>query len=52
MSFKMQTILLKDAIKAKRPDVAKLLLTMKVKIDSSILTDVILESENEYIIIL
>ena len=44
----MQKILLKAAIKSKRPDIIKLLLTMGAKIDSSILTEVIVESENEY----
>ena len=43
----MQKVLLTDAIKAKRPDIIKLLLTMGAKVDPSILAQVILESENE-----
>ena len=45
----MQKILLKAAIRSKRPDIIKLLLTMGAKVDSSILTEVIVESENEYV---
>ena len=45
----MQKILLDAAIKSKRPDIIKLLLTMGAKADASIFSKVIVESENEYV---
>ncbi len=43
----MQKVLLKGAIKAKRPDLIKLLLIKKAEVDSTILEEVIMKSENE-----
>jgi hypothetical protein len=43
----LQTKLLEAAIKAKRFDLVKLLLVKGANVDSSILSDVIVETENE-----
>ena len=45
--FLTQKILLKAAIKHKRPEIIKLLLTMRAEVDISIFREVIVESENK-----
>ncbi len=42
-----QKTLLREAITARRPDLIKLLLIKEAEVDSTILEDVIMKSENE-----